>query len=154
MKKDIVLVLPNIRSLHNVGSFFRTADAFGVSKIYLCGYTGTPDSKSAKNLTKVSLGAENYIPWEYSKTTAPVLKKLKAEGYTIVCLEQAKTSQPLNTVGPLAKIALVVGNEVKGLSKSLLAKADIITEIPMLGKKESLNVSVAGGIALYALMQA
>lgn len=150
-KREIVLVLSNIRSLHNVGSFFRTADAFGIAKIYLCGITGTPDSLSGDKISKVALQAEKYIPWEHSKTTANILKRLKKDGFQIVALEQDKNSIELRKARFREKVALVVGNEVKGVSKSILKNTDLIVEIPMHGQKESLNVSVAGGIALYQI---
>lgn len=151
MKREIVLVLPDIRSLHNVGSFFRTADAFGVSKIYLTGITGTPDSLRGNKIEKTSLGAEKFIPWEYAKKPQTPISKLQKEGYQIVALEQARGSKKLNRVKFKNKVALIVGNEVKGLPRPILKQADLIVEIPMHGKKESLNVSVAGGIALYRL---
>ncbi len=155
-KRKIVLILPNIRSLYNVGSFFRTADAFGVEKIYLTGYTGTPKSLSGHKIAKTSLGAEKWIPWEYRRTAVPLIKELKKDGWQIVALEQAKDSISLTKLftasrTSLKQVALVVGNEVKGLSQSILKNSDIIIEIPMSGKKESLNVSVAGGIALYEI---
>ena len=161
MKRKIVLILPNIRSLFNVGSFFRTADAFAVEKIYLTGITGTPDSLHGNKISKVALGAEQWIPREYRKTTVPILKELKKNGWQILALEQSKKSKPLTSIRSDLKsgrrsdlgnkVALVVGNEVKGLPKSILEICDLIVEIPMHGKKESLNVAVAGGIALYFL---
>lgn len=151
--RKIVLVLPDIRSLHNVGSFFRTADAFKVSKIYLTGITGTPDSLRGNKIAKTSLGAEKFIPWEYKTKVAEVIGELKTDGFQIVALEQARGSKVLNRAKFKNKVALIVGNEVKGLSKQILKKADLVVEIPMGGKKESLNVSVAGGIALFVLRQ-
>src|SRR3989338_5941828 len=150
-KRRILLVLPNIRSLYNVGSFFRTSDAFGVEKIYLCGYTGTPDSLHGNKISKVALGGEKYIPWEYRKSVTPLLSELKKDVWQVVALEQAKKSEDLGRVKLKNKVALVVGNEVKGLPKSILNLSDLIVEIPMFGQKESLNVSVAGGIALYVI---
>lgn len=149
--RKIVLVLPDIRSLHNVGSFFRTADAFGVSKIYLTGITGTPDSLRGNKIEKTSLGAEKFIPWEYSEKVLDVIAGLKAQGFQVAALEQSKRSKVLGKHKLKNKVALVVGNEVNGLSKSILKNSDIILEIPMYGRKESLNVSVAGGIALYVI---
>ena len=154
--KELVVVLHDIRSLHNVGSIFRTADAAGVSKIYLCGITGSPLDRFGNvrpDVAKVALGAEKTVPWEHSARTAMVLKKLKKEGYRIVALEQSKDSVPYYE--PLTahnKLALVLGNEVKGLPPSVLKAADITMEIPMRGEKESLNVSVAFGIAAFALV--
>ncbi len=157
--KEIVVVLHNIRSLHNVGSMFRTADASGVSKIYLCGITPKPVDVLGKyrgQVAKVALGAEWTVPWEHVRSTTALLKKLKKEGYKIFSVEQSKKSIPYHTLNPkpyaLRKVALVMGNEVRGLPRSILIKSDKILEIPMRGKKESLNVSVAFGIAVYRLM--
>ena len=151
MPRRIVLILPNIRSLFNVGSFFRTADAFNVSKIYLTGYTGTPDSLHGNKISKVALGAEKWIKWEHVKSAKIIVQKLKLERWPIVAPEQSKNSIDINKAKFKSKAALIVGNEVKGLPKSLLNVSDIIIEIPMHGKKESLNVAVAGGIALYQI---
>ncbi|MEK7189228.1 MAG: RNA methyltransferase [Patescibacteria group bacterium] len=155
----MIAVLDNIRSNHNVGSIFRTADAFGIKTIYLCGITPQPVDRFGrpnKELLKVALKAERYVPWEYAPKTYVLLDKLKYEGYTVYALEQSKKSRPISAVrlpkARQAKAALVVGNEVKGLSGALLKRADHIIEIPMVGKKESLNVAVAFGIAAYALV--
>jgi 23S rRNA (guanosine2251-2'-O)-methyltransferase len=154
----MIVILDNIRSNHNVGSIFRTADAFGIEKIYLCGITPqTTDRFGRKNnaLSKVALGAEEYIESEYSKSTTKLLDKLKTEGYTMLAIELDKKSQPLNKVkipkSKISKTALVLGSEVDGLSSAILKRADKIVEIPMQGKKESLNVSVAFGITAYEL---
>ena len=158
---EIVVVLSGIRSLHNVGSIFRTSDAGGVKKIYLCGITPKPIDRfgvTEKNLEKVSLGSEKWIPWEYSKTTNGIIKKLKSEGYHIISLEQSKKSVNLKNLNnklkseSISKIAIILGSEVKGMSKTTLEKSDTILEIPMFGKKESLNVSVAFGIAIYGIL--
>jgi 23S rRNA (guanosine2251-2'-O)-methyltransferase len=153
-----VLVLHNIRSVHNVGSIFRTADAAGVAKIFLTGYTPTPldrFGRERKDFIKVSLGAEKTVLWEATPQLAPVLKKLKADGYDIVAVEQCEKSTPLFDYKPAnKKIALILGNEVLGISTPSLKYADEVLEIPMHGKKESLNVSVAAGIALFALLNA
>lgn len=140
------LVLPNIRSSHNVGSLMRTADGAGVNKIFLTGYTPQPPHPG---LIKVSLGAENSVPWEHVTQTARLLKKLSAEGVQIVGLEQAKNSVTLETWQPTFPLCLVVGNEVTGLPLALRKLCDVLVELPMRGMKNSLNVSVAGGIALY-----
>jgi 23S rRNA (guanosine2251-2'-O)-methyltransferase len=137
---------------------FRTADAAGISKIFLTGYTPTPIDRfqlPRKDFAKVSLGAENTIPWVYAKTLASVIKKLKSEGYTIAAIEQDKSSVSLFDWKPVdtEKLALVLGNEVLGISKPSLKQCDVILEIPMRGKKESLNVSVAAGIAIYYVLQ-
>lgn len=149
------MVVCDVRSIHNVGSIFRTADAAGISKIYLCGITPTPLDRFGKvrvEFAKVALSAEQSVMWEYKKSTASVLNTLKKQGYTIVAVEQAKNSKPYASLRKKSgKFALVVGNEVAGLSKLILKKADIIIEIPMHGKKESLNVSVAFGIVVYGI---
>jgi len=151
-----VLILHNIRSVHNVGSIFRTADAAGVSKIILSGYTPTPldrFGRERKDFVKVSLGAEKSVQWQQVKRLLPALAQLKKEGYTLVALEQHKNSVSLFDYKLANNIALIVGNEVRGISPALLKKVDTIVEIPMRGKKESLNVSIATGIALFALLK-
>jgi len=152
---ECVLVLHNIRSVHNVGSIFRTADAAGVSKIILSGYTPAPLDRflrERRDFAKVSLGAEKTVPWSATAQLAPALRKLKKEGFYIIALEQdARATSLFNFRPPQEKIALVLGNEVRGISKTSLRYADKIVEIPMRGTKESLNVSVAAGIALFNL---
>ncbi|MDI6717852.1 MAG: TrmH family RNA methyltransferase [Patescibacteria group bacterium] len=166
----MIAVLHNIRSLHNVGSIFRTADAAGIEKIYLCGITPGPKDiygRPQTQFTKVSLGAEDYLLWEKSKSALTVIKKLKKTGCKILAIEQSKNSVPYYSLKTYKsrrqsietpaeaselkslKTALVVGNEVKGLTKSILNEADEILEIPMFGKKESLNVAVAFGIVAF-----
>jgi len=150
----VILVLHNIRSVYNVGSIFRTADAAGVEKVYLCGYTPAPLDRFGaprKDLAKVALGAEKTIPWVQVKTLASAIKQLKKENYLVAAVEQDKNSTPLFSYKPPKKLALVLGNEVRGLSKSSLKLCDVVLEIPMRGHKESLNVSVAAGIAMFAL---
>lgn len=147
---QFVLVLPDIRSGHNVGAMFRTGDAVGVDKIYLTGYTAEP---SHPHVAKVSLGAEAWIPWEKCESTTVLLKKLKKLGYNIVALEQTKTSQNLLTWKPKFPLALVVGNEVRGVEPKLIKLCDDSVEIPMRGRKESLNVSIAAGVALYQVFR-
>lgn len=149
--RDIVLILQNIRSLHNVGSLFRSADVFCVSKIYLCGYTGAPPRSE---ISKVALGADTWVPWESAKRTHAVIEKLRKEGYEIVALETGKGSVPLPEQSFSHRVAVIVGNEVQGITKPILQRADKIVQIPQYGRKESLNVSVAGGIALYAVRHA
>lgn len=146
--KEFILILPNIRSRFNVGSFFRTADAAGVKKIYLTGITPQPPHPQ---IDKVALGAEKFIPFEKIKQTAPLIKKLKKDNYQIVALEQSSGSVAYDEAPYAKKVALVVGNEVKGLPKTILNLVDLIIEIPMFGRKESLNVGVAGGIAMFAI---
>ena len=155
----MIIVLHNIRSLHNVGSIFRTADAAGVEKIYLCGITPGPYDifdRPREQLTKVSLGAEKYVKWEHFKSTTKLTDKLKSDGYEILAIEQSKKAIPyykLQTKNHKQKLALVVGNEIKGLSPAILKRADKILEIPMRGKKESLNVAVAFGIVAFGLLE-
>ena len=155
----VIAILHDIRSLHNVGSIFRTADAAGIEKIYVCGITPSPLDRFGKFISqfeKVSLGAERSVQWEKRDETWRVIEKLKKEGYSIFAVEQAKNSVPyyeLWTMHYAPKIVLVMGNEVKGLPKSILQRADKIIEIPMLGKKESLNVSVAFGIVAFAVRE-
>lgn len=144
------LILPNIRSCHNVGSVFRTADGCGFEKLYLCGYTATPPKIQ---IDKVALGAEKWIPWEQYENPVACIEALRARGVQIVALEKSATSIPLNEFVPTEPMALILGNEVDGVSEELLALADTVVHIPMLGKKESLNVSIAAGIAMYALQQ-
>jgi tRNA G18 (ribose-2'-O)-methylase SpoU len=148
MKRKIVLLLQNIRSLHNVGSLFRSADVFGIEKIYLCGYTGTPPRKE---ISKVALGAEEWIPWEHAARTHTVVERLRGDGYQIVALETGIPSVSLSDTSFSDKVAMIVGNEVTGITAPIVRRADLVVQIPMHGKKESLNVSVAGGVALYAL---
>lgn len=158
MRSSLILILADIRSLHNVGSIFRTADGMGAEKIYLTGYTPEPFDvfgKLRKDFAKTALGAEKYVPWEKAKNAPTIIKQLRKEKYFIASLEQSKTSIPVNSPGVLKhkKIALILGNEVKGIPKSIRKISDAVLEIPMCGKKESLNVSVAAGIAMYVLTQ-
>ena len=141
-----VLILPNIRSAHNVGAMFRTADGAGVEKIFLTGYTPCPPHP---RLDKVSLGAERWVPWEYIKQTGRLLKKLKEQKYKIIALEQTTKSVNIYEWTPQFPLALVVGNEKTGVTKSLLKYCDTEIELDMKGKKKSLNVSVAAGITMY-----
>ena len=144
-----VVILENIRSLHNVGAIFRTADSSGFEKVYLCGYTGTPDDP---RVAKVSLGAEDFVSWEYHEDINSCLEKLKKEGYTLMALEQTSKAQDiLKYTHTEDSLALVVGNEVDGISGETLRQCPIHLEIPQRGQKGSLNVSVATGIAMYQL---
>ena len=146
------LILDNVRSMENVGSIFRTADAAGVSKIYLCGITPKPPRKE---IDKTALGATDSVDWEYYEDIKTIIHKLKSDGVFIIAVEQEKRSVPYNKVRDnflldlSEKTAFVVGNEVDGISKEILDLADVIAEIPMHGKKNSLNVSVATGIVLF-----
>jgi tRNA G18 (ribose-2'-O)-methylase SpoU len=151
-QNEFFVIAHNIRSLYNVGSIFRTADAFGVKKIYLTGYTGTPANPAhAKKIGKVALGAEKWLEWEYYRSAAILIKRLKSEGIKIVGLENNVHSQSIKKFHPKFPLALVLGEEVKGIPKPLLKLCDSVVEIPMVGKKESLNVSVAFGIAAFKL---
>lgn len=152
--KGLVLILDNIRSVHNVGSIFRTAETAGVYKVYCLGTTPIPVDRFGKkrsDFAKVALGAEELVPWEYLPDAKKLITKLKNDGFIIVALEQDKKSAIYNKIPKHDKVALIVGNEVGGVDKSLLRKADYIAEIPMKGQKESLNVSVATGIMIYSL---
>jgi len=150
----MVAVLDNIRSLHNVGSIFRTSDAVGIEKLYLCGITPSPLDGMGRvrpSFLKVDLGAHENVEWEKNKDTWRVLDKLKKDGYKIYAIEQDKKSVPYHKVKVPKKSALVVGHEIRGLSDAVLSRADKVLEIPMSGIKESLNVSVAFGIVAYSL---
>jgi len=148
MKRQIILLAHNIRSLWNVGSFFRTCDCFGVEKLILTGYTATPPRRE---ISKTAIGAEEWIPWEYHEDPKDAILDLSKDGYRIVALEQDKRSVDLSTYKPQDKLCLILGHEVLGVSKELLVLSDDIIHIPMHGKKESLNVSVAAGVALNHL---
>lgn len=154
----MIAILHNIRSAHNVGSIFRTSDAVGIEKIYLCGYTPDPTDPRGnlrQPFSKVSLGAEKTIPWEHRASTARLIDRLRKEGWKILAVEQGSGSIPYQSIRlsqrERSRTVLVAGNEVEGLPKSVLNRADRILEIPMRGTKESLNVSVAFGIVAYAL---
>ena len=146
--KKIVLVAHNIRSLWNVGSLFRTSDCFGIEKIYLTGYTATPPRRE---ISKTAIGAEKWIDWEYEKDPVKVIKQKKKEGYRIIALELTDDAVNISDYSPPEKICLILGHEVTGVPKELLKLANDTIMIPMLGKKESLNVSTATGIALHHL---
>jgi len=144
----LVLVLDNIRSLYNVGSMFRTADGFGVGRVFLCGITGTPEQHGVQ---KVALGAEKSVPWEHVGRTWQLLARLKRQGYFLVGLEKCRGAELLPSFRPRFPLALVVGNEITGLSPKLRRRLDRVVAIPMSGVKQSFNVSVACGIALYQI---
>jgi tRNA G18 (ribose-2'-O)-methylase SpoU len=155
MTKTCVLILDNIRSVENTGSIFRTADGLGVSKIYLVGTTPAPIDRFGRkraDFAKVSLGAEETVEWEYAEDVGEAIRELKSQGFRIIALEQGEGSVDIRAAQASDIFALILGNEVDGVSKAALALADECVEIEMKGKKESLNVSVAAGIALYALM--
>lgn len=153
--RTVYLILPDIRSAQNVGALFRTADAAGVAKIFLVGITPTPVDRFGRersDIAKAALGAEKTIPWESVKTLTPLVRRLKKEGFQIVGIEQAENSVDYKKVRCAERMAFILGNEVEGMPKNALAQCDIIAEIPMRGMKESLNVSVAGGIALFRML--
>jgi len=152
MKKNIYLFLHNIRSVYNIGAIFRTADAVGVSKIILSGYTPTPVDRFGNpraDFAKCSLGAEGSVAWEYVKSPSKLLGNLKKQGFEIISVEQSKNSVDYKKIKPKNKSLIIFGTEVSGISPAVLKKSDIIAEISMKGKKESLNVSVSAGIILY-----
>ncbi len=148
MNKEVHVICDNIRSLYNVGSIFRTSDALGISKIWLCGITGTPEQSG---LAKVSLGAENSVAWEQAKSSWRVVEKLKKQGFKVIALELTKESKNIKLFKSEYPLAIVLGNEVTGVTPALLKRCDAAVQIPMQGIKESLNVSVAYGIAAYEL---
>src|SRR6266404_1677405 len=137
--KEFFVIAHNIRSLYNVGSIFRTADAFGVSKIFLTGYTGTPGNiLHRQRMAKSALGAETWVPWEHQKSPIKLIKRLKSAGFNIVALENTTKSISIKKYKPKFPLALVLGEEVRGVARAILKLCDGIVEIPMMGKKESL----------------
>jgi len=151
-----VLILHNIRSVENVGAMFRTADAAGIDRIYLTGYTPAPldrFGRKRKDLAKSALGAEEYVLWESKKNLPALICRLKKENFLIIGIEQAKNSIDYRDVKLQNKNAFIAGAEVEGIPKNILNKCDVIAEMPMRGRKESLNVSVATGIALFAMLK-
>lgn len=147
-----IAILENIRSAHNVGSIFRTADGAGVDKLYLLGYTPTPldrFGRTQNEIKKTSLGASAVLPWEQVDSHHDLFSALKADGFHIVAVEQAKNAVLLQQFKVPEKVAYVFGNEIDGVSDEVCIGADTIIELPMLGQKESLNVSVTAGIVLY-----
>lgn len=151
-KSPLVVVLDNIRSQHNIGSAFRTADSFRIEKIYLCGICATPPTAE---IHKSALGAEFSVDWEYYKETIDVVKRLKDEGFTIISVEQAENSTMLDSfqLPENQKIALIYGNEVKGVEQAVVDASDICLEIPQYGTKHSLNVSVSIGITIWKISE-
>jgi len=146
MKK--VVILENIRSLHNVGSVLRTADGSGWDKVYLCGYTGCPPDR---RIEKVSLGAEESIEWEQRDSVVDLIEELKKDGFEVCALEQTPKAEDLLGASFEKDVALIVGNEVDGVEEATLEQCDRHLEIPMHGEKASLNVSIATGIAMYVI---
>ena len=147
-KNPIVVVLDDIRSLNNIGSFFRTADAFNISKIYLCGITACPPNK---DIHKTALGATETITWEYRTSTLEVCEELKKEGFTLCSIEQTEKTTFLQNIYELSgdNFALVFGNEVNGVNQEVVNASDYVIEIPQFGTKHSLNVSVCAGVVMW-----
>lgn len=147
-KLPVAVLLDNVRSLHNIGAVFRTADAFRIEKLCLCGITGTPPSAE---IHKTALGAEDSVAWQYFADSMDAARNLKDEGFVLAALEQAEGSVMLDAWQPdtSVKYALVIGNEVRGVDQRLVDECDVCLEIPQAGTKHSLNVSVATGIALW-----
>jgi 23S rRNA (guanosine2251-2'-O)-methyltransferase len=160
-KKVLYIIAHNIRSAHNVGAIFRTADGAGVKKIFLTGYTPSPyDSKKNRFLTqahrrlsKTALGAEKKIIWESKKNIGFVMARLAKEKFQIIALEKEDQATDFKKFKPCFPAALILGNEVRGIDRKVLKKCDAVISIPMRGKKESLNVTVAAGIAVYEILK-
>ena len=151
-KTPLILILDDIRSLHNIGSVFRTADAFLIEKIYLCGITATPPNKE---IHKTALGATDTVAWEYKKDVLEVISELKQENISVWAVEQVENAVFLNDFSPEInkKYALIFGNEVKGVSQEAIKLCDGTIEIPQLGTKHSLNISVSAGIVVWDIFQ-
>ena len=147
-KTPVIIVLDNIRSLNNIGSVFRTADAFLIEKIYLCGITAQPPHK---DIHKTALGATDSVAWEHAESTLDVLQRLKKENIKTIAIEQAENAVFLNDfkTKPNEKYALIFGNEVKGVSQEVVSASDVIIEIPQYGTKHSLNISVSVGVVVW-----
>ena len=151
-KTPIIVVLDNIRSLNNVGAVFRTSDAFLIEKIYLCGITATPPHRE---IHKTALGATESVDWEYKENTLALVNELKVQGVVVAAIEQAENSVMLDefSLDATKKIAIVLGNEVKGVQQEVVSTADYCIEIPQKGTKHSLNISVSCGVVLWDLFQ-
>ena len=149
-KTPLIVVLDNIRSLNNIGSVFRTCDAFLIEKIYLCGITAKPPHK---DIHKTALGSTDSVAWEYAKNTLELINKLKDSGIKIISIEQAENATMLNDFNPNQQTtyAVIFGNEVKGVSQEVVNSSDIVIEIPQYGTKHSLNISVSAGVVIWDL---
>ncbi|WP_035335804.1 RNA methyltransferase [Dokdonia sp. PRO95] len=149
-KTPIIIVLDNIRSLNNVGSVFRTADAFLIEKIYLCGITATPPHR---DIQKTALGATDTVTWEYAEDSVALVQKLKKDGVHVCAIEQAEGAVMLDKFMPITgeKYAVVFGNEVKGVQQEIVSLSDTVIEIPQVGTKHSLNISVSAGVVIWDL---
>lgn len=149
-KQPVVLVLDNVRSLNNVGSAFRTADAFLIEEILLCGVTGTPPNKE---IEKTALGATASVKWQHFKTTLEAVNYLKEKNYSVYAVEQANNSIALNKFTSVEKMAFVFGNEVYGVEQEVIDTCEAVIEIPQIGTKHSLNISVSLGIVLWEVLR-
>ncbi|MDO5105752.1 RNA methyltransferase [Capnocytophaga sp.] len=151
-KTPLIVILDNVRSLNNIGSVFRTSDAFLIEKIFLCGITATPPNKE---IHKTALGATESVDWEYAESTISVVHRLQAENVKVISIEQAEKAVMLNTFQPepQQKYAIIFGNEVKGVEQEVVSASDGVIEIPQYGTKHSLNISVSAGIVIWALWQ-
>ena len=149
-KTPLIVILDNIRSLNNIGSVFRTADAFLIEKIFLCGITATPPHK---DIQKTALGATDTVVWEHQENTEDVIKELREKGVKILSIEQAENAVMLNDFSPKndETYAIVFGNEVKGVQQSVVSASDYVIEIPQYGSKHSLNISVSAGVVMWDL---
>ncbi len=149
-KTPLIIILDNIRSLNNIGSVFRTADAFLIQKIYLCGITATPPHK---DIQKTALGATDTVDWEHQKDTLELIRNLKTQGVKILSIEQAENAVMLNDFAPESNqtYAIVFGNEVKGVQQEVVSESDVVIEIPQFGSKHSLNISVSSGVVIWDL---
>lgn len=147
-KTPLVVVLDDVRSMNNVGSVFRTADAFKLEGIRLCGITPRPPHR---DIQKTALGATETVAWEYHDTVTDCMEMLKKQGYHIAVVEQAEKTTALHAFQPIGKLAVVLGNEVKGVAQSAIDMADTVLEIPQFGTKHSLNISVCAGIVIWDL---
>lgn len=153
--REAILILHDIRSAENVGALFRTADAAGITKLYLTGYSPQPldrFGRKRKDVAKAALGAEDMLRWEAVEDAAALINDLKSRGVEIIAIEQSPNAVDYKTLAPEGDVAFILGNEVLGVPEALLALSDHVVSIPMSGKKESLNVSVAGGIALFRML--
>ena|SRR5438477_2338668 len=146
----VTVVLENVRSLYNVGSFFRTMDAAGCERLYLCGITGRPPKRA---ITKTALGAEESVPWVHASEPASLIDQLRARGIEIAAIETSVHAVDLFDWQPVFPVCLLFGHEVDGLSPALQARCDTHVRIPMLGRKHSLNVATAGGVVIYELLR-
>ncbi len=149
-RMPVTVLLDNVRSMYNVGAFFRTADATAVERLLLSGITAHPPKRA---LTKTALGAEETVAWEYAWDPLPLVERLRSEGYEIAAIETAVHAVDLYEWNPVFPVCLIFGHEVEGVRPELSAQCDTFVRIPMLGKKHSLNVATAGGVVLYELLR-